>query len=59
MVNPLKEASITIRRFKEVVRLGEGSSFGELALLKTTGRAATIECTEPTKFATLSRKAYV
>ena len=59
LVNPLKEDKVTVRRFKEVVRLGEGFGFGELALLKTAGRAATIECTQPTKFATLNRKTYI
>ena len=41
------------------MRLGDGFGFGELALLKTAGRAATIECTCPTKFATLNRKTYI
>ena len=55
MVNPNDQPEITVRRFSEVVRLGEGFSFGELALLKKVGRAATIQCTQRTKFATLSR----
>lgn len=59
LVNPNEEKSLAVRRFKEVVRLKDGFSFGELALLKTAGRAATIECTQATKFATLHRKVYV
>ena len=43
----------TVNRFKEVARLTEGCSFGELALLKNEGRAATIICSKKTRFATL------
>ena len=49
----------TVNRFKEVARLTEGCSFGELALLKNEGRAATIICSKKTRFATLKRKDYV
>ena len=50
---------MTINRFKEVARLQDGCSFGELALLKNDGRAATIQCSMPTRFATLHRKDYI
>ena len=40
--NPEGYKSITVSRFKEVARLSDGCSFGELALLKNEGRAATI-----------------
>ena len=53
-----KNKSITVDYFKEVAKLGDGKSFGELALLKNAGRAATIICAEPTRFATLHRKDY-
>ena len=59
MANPLGLNYITIDRFKEVARLGDGCSFGELALLKNDGRAATIVCSEKTSFATLHQKDYV
>ena len=36
--------------------MSEGGSFGELALLKNSGRQATVTCTKPTSFATLARK---
>ena len=42
LANPDYKRVITIGRFKEVARLSDGCSFGELALLKNEGRAATI-----------------
>ena len=36
-----------------------GCSFGELALLKTRGRAATIQCAMPSKFAIVDQKDYL
>jgi len=59
MINPRVEQSLTVNRFKEVARLSDGASFGELALLKNEGRAATVECSKLTRFATLHRKDYV
>ena len=59
MVNPHGNKSITVNRFKEVARLSDGASFGELALLKNEGRAATVVCSKMTRFATLNRKDYV
>ena len=53
MVNPKSESSITVVRYREVARLGSGVSFGELALLKTAGRSATIQCCSETRMATL------
>lgn len=50
---------LTVNRFKEVARLQEGGSFGELALLKNDGRAASVICSKVTRFATLHRKDYV
>ena len=59
LVNPDYKKIITVSRFKEVARLSDGCSFGELALLKNEGRAATIQCSKFTSFATLHRKDYV
>ena len=59
LVNPDYKRTITVSRFKEVARLTDGCSFGELALLKNEGRAATIQCVNKTSFATLHRKDYV
>ena len=59
MVNPHGNKSITVSRFKEVARLSDGASFGELALLKNEGRAATVVCSKMTRFATLNRRDYV
>ena len=42
LINPSGARHLVVERFKEVARLGEGCSFGELALLKNEGRAATI-----------------
>ena len=42
IANPESKKTITVSRFKEVARLSDGCSFGELALLKNEGRAATI-----------------
>ena len=59
IVEPVdRNKSITVSFFKEVARYSEGHSFGELALLKNSGRAATIICTMPCRFATLHRKDY-
>ena len=41
---------------QEVTKLGPGIGFGELALLRQEGRKATIQCTEASSFATLSRQ---
>ena len=41
---------------KQVVALGDGFSFGELALLNSKPRAATIVCLEDCHFATLNRQ---
>lgn len=59
IVNPGRSSFIAVSNFKEVARLQEGQSFGELALLQNTGRAATIVCSKQTSFATLSKKDYV
>lgn len=45
--------------FRQVTLLGEGKGFGELALIKPQGRAATIVCTKLSRFATLHRKDYI
>ena len=42
LVNPHNQKTITVNKLKEVARLQDGCSFGELALLKNDGRAATI-----------------
>jgi CRP-like cAMP-binding protein len=42
----------------EVVQLGPGVSFGELALIEDKVRSATIVCLEDTRFATLSREPF-
>lgn len=59
MINPDRKRQLTITRFKEVTRLFTGCSFGELALLKTRGRAATIECELPSKFAVLDQRDFL
>ena len=59
MVNPKNESSITVVRYREVARLGAGASFGELALLKTAGRSATIQCCTETRLATLHQYDYL
>ena len=59
LANPKGNTSITVNRFKEVARLSEGNSFGELALLRgNEGRAATIQCLLPTRLACLHKKDY-
>ena len=58
LINPYDEKSIIVKRFKEVTRLRDGCSFGELGLLKNAGRAATITCAKQTVFATLNRSDY-
>jgi CRP-like cAMP-binding protein len=45
--------------FVEVDRLSDGHAFGELALLKTKQRAATITCLTDVHVATLSKARYV
>ena len=59
IVEPIdKNKSITVSAFQEVARLNEGQNFGELALVKGSGRSATIICATPCRFATLNRKDY-
>lgn len=58
LANPTNDKTLTVNRFKEVARLSDGCSFGELALLRNDTRAATIQCSENTRFATLHRKSY-
>lgn len=47
-----------IIEMKEVVALGSGNSFGELALLYHKPRAATITCKEDCHFAVLEKDAF-
>jgi len=58
-VCPTKEPRISVSAFRQVTLLGEGKGFGELALIKPQGRAATIVCTKLSRFATLHRKDYI
>ena len=44
--------------FKTVGQITSGKSFGERALLSNEDRAATVVCTTPCKFATLSKMDY-
>jgi CRP-like cAMP-binding protein len=44
--------------FVEVVRLGDGSTFGELALLNSKPRAATINCVVDSTFGVLNKHDY-
>ena len=44
--------------FVEVVRLREGGSFGELALIKDKPRAATINCLSACQFLAIKREDY-
>ena len=39
--------------YKEVTRLGEGKSFGELSLISSKPRVATVKCLQNTHFAVL------
>ena len=49
-----------MHQFREVARLEEGCSFGELALLKENEkRAAMVECSRLCKFATLHQQDYI
>ena len=59
LVNPDRSLQLSVTRFREVTRLVSGCSFGELALLKTRGRAATIQCAMPSKFAIVDQKDYL
>ena len=59
MLNPNSRSTITLTWFKTVTKLHAGQSFGELALLKNDGRAATILCATKCSFATLHRKDYI
>jgi CRP-like cAMP-binding protein len=43
-------------RWKEVLQLRDGFSFGEIALLKKIARQATIYCTSDTEFAVITKK---
>ena len=43
---------------REVATLGEGKSFGELALIRHKPRAATVKCIVDTHFATLVKNDY-
>ena len=58
LVNPNNLPTISIPLYKVVFRGSAGYSFGELALLKNEGRAATIVCEKDCIFATLDRKEY-
>jgi CRP-like cAMP-binding protein len=42
----------------EVMQLGPGECFGELALIKTQRRAASVICKENSKFATLNKETF-
>lgn len=53
IVNPYENLE-----YQELVTLGKGSSFGELALNENKPRAATIRCAEPTIFAVLNKFGY-
>ena len=44
--------------FKKISDLGVGSSFGELALINSAPRAATIKCTDTCFFAVINRDDY-
>ena len=57
-MNPNDLPAIRLNYFKEVARLHEGHSFGELALLQNSGRAANIRCVGLTRFATLHKLDY-
>ena len=46
-------------KFEEVCRLRTGGSFGELAIIKDQPRSATVQCTQPTHFATLYKNDYL
>lgn len=44
--------------FMEVIRLGMGKSFGELALINNKPRAATVKCIKQCHFAVMSKNYY-
>ena len=48
----------TIPEFIELMRLGNGKSFGEKALINNSLRAATVICTRPCHFAVLNKFEY-
>jgi len=45
-------------KYKEVAQLGQGDSFGELALMTLKPRAATITCIEESAFAVMDKERY-
>lgn len=49
---------LVVNRFREVARIQQGGTFGELALLKNTGRAATVICSKKARLATLHQRDY-
>jgi CRP-like cAMP-binding protein len=44
------------KRYDEVIRLGNGSQFGELALIEDKPRAATVITTKDTHFLTIQKE---
>jgi CRP-like cAMP-binding protein len=53
-----KEGFYSFSFLKEVATLGDGKAFGELALLTTKQRAASIVCTTNSHFMTLSKEQF-
>lgn len=53
-----KLGTIKLQIFKEVAAMGEGKSFGELALMTSKPRAATIQCKKDSEFAVLEKNDY-
>ena len=58
LVNPESKDRIELHWFKTVSKLGGGTQFGDLALQYNQPRGATIQCTQRTLLATLSRTDY-